>query len=155
MSTYFPSSKTVTPKWYLVDATDQILGRLAARVASLLRGKERPHFTPFMDTGEHVVIINAAKIQFTGQKYEQKEYHHFTGFPGGLKSVTMREQMEKHPERILRLAIEGMLPKSKLGKQMHGKLKVYRDADHPHAAQEPEAIQLTKPRAPRAARAAK
>ena len=146
MSTYFPSSKTITPKWYLVDATDEILGRLAARVASLLRGKDHPHFTPFMDTGEHVVIINAAKIKFTGQKFEQKEYHHFTGFPGGLKSSTLRERLAKHPEKVVRDAVEGMLPKSRLGKHLGMKLKVYRDADHPHTAQQPEAIKLTRAR---------
>jgi len=146
MSTYFPSSKTIEPKWYLVDASDEILGRLAARVAGLLRGKAHPHFTPFMDTGEHVVVINAAKIRVTGQKLEQKQYHHFTGFPGGLKTATLRERMAKHPEEVLRDAIEGMLPKSRLGKHLGMKLKVYRDASHPHEAQQPEPVRLTKPR---------
>ncbi|HXE30685.1 MAG TPA: 50S ribosomal protein L13 [Terriglobales bacterium] len=146
MSTYFPSSKTVEAKWYLVDASDEVLGRLASRVASLLRGKEHAHFTPFMDTGEHVVVINAAKVKFTGQKFEQKEYHHFTGFPGGLKSSTLREKLEKHPEDVIRAAVEGMLPKSRLGKHLCAKLKVYRDAAHPHEAQRPVAIKLTKTR---------
>lgn len=146
MSTYFPSSKTVQPKWYLVDATDEVLGRLAARVANLLRGKTQPHFTPFLDTGEHVVVVNAAKIRFTGQKAEAKEYHRFTGFPGGLKSATLREKLAKQPEEVVREAVEGMLPKNTHGRHLGAKLKVYRDAEHPHTAQQPEAVKLTKTR---------
>jgi len=146
MSTYFPSSKTVAQQWYLVDATDEVLGRLAARVAQLLRGKASAHFTPFMDTGEHVVIINAAKIKFTGQKLEQKEYHHFTGTAGGLKSRTLRDRMAKHPDQVVREAVEGMLPKSKLGKHLGAKLKVYGGAEHPHEAQQPQPVRLTRTR---------
>ncbi|MGH9416678.1 MAG: 50S ribosomal protein L13 [Terriglobales bacterium] len=154
MSTFFPSAKTVTPHWYLVDAEGEILGRLAARVAQLLRGKLRPTFTPFMDTGEHVLIINAAKIRYTGEKFEDKHYHHFTGSPGGLKTRSLREMLERHPEEVLREAVQGMLPKTKLGRQLGGKLRVYPGAEHPHAAQEPEKIELVKPRpAPRRAAA--
>lgn len=146
MSTYFPSSKTVEPKWYLVDATDEVLGRLAARVANLLRGKTQPHFTPFMDTGEHVVVVNAAKVRFTGQKFDAKQYHHFTGFPGGLKSTSLREKLAKHPEEVVREAVQGMLPKNTHGRHLGYKLKVYRDAEHPHTAQQPQAVKLTKTR---------
>lgn len=147
MSTYFPSSKTIRPQWYLVDAQGEVLGRLAARIAQLLRGKSSPHFTPFMDTGEHVVVINADKIRVTGQKAEQKQYHHFTGYPGGLKSSSLRHSMEKHPEQVVRTAVEGMLPKNRLGKHLGMKLKVYRGADHPHVAQQPTPVTLTKARA--------
>jgi large subunit ribosomal protein L13 len=150
MSTYFPSSKTVAPQWYLVDATDEVLGRLAARVAGLLRGKAHAHYTPFMDTGEHVVVINAEKVRVTGRKLEDKEYHHFTGTPGGLKTRSLRDRMARQPEAVVRDAIQGMLPKSKLGKQMGSKLKVYRGAEHPHAAQMPQARKLTKARAAQA-----
>ncbi|MGH9412896.1 MAG: 50S ribosomal protein L13 [Terriglobales bacterium] len=150
MSTYFPSSKTVEPHWYLVDASGEVLGRLASRVAQLLRGKNAAHYTPFMDTGEHVVIINAASIKVTGKKLDDKEYHHFTGTPGGLKTATLRVRMGKHPEQVVRDAVEGMLPKTKLGKHLGSKLKVYRGAEHPHTAQQPEAVKLTKPRAARA-----
>jgi large subunit ribosomal protein L13 len=147
MSTYFPSSKTTEPRWYLVDASDQVLGRLAARVAGLLRGKDNPRYTPFMSTGEHVVVINAAKVRFTGQKLDDKLYHHFTGTPGGLKTRSLRDRMGKHPEEVVRDAVEGMLPKSRLGKQLGAKLKVYPGAEHPHAAQQPQAVTLTKARA--------
>lgn len=146
MSTYFPSGKTIEPKWYLVDATDEVLGRLASRVAQLLRGKNSPHFTPFLDTGEHVVIVNAEKIRYTGDKFEDKQYHHFTGYPGGLKTATLREQLAKHPEQVIRAAVEGMLPKNRLGKHLGMKLKVYCGGEHPHQAQLPEPVQLTKRR---------
>ena len=138
MSTYFPSGNTIETKWFVVDAEGEVLGRLAARVALLLRGKSHAHYTPFMDTGEHVLIINAAKIKLTGQKLEQKEYHHFTGFPGGLKTQSMKVRMAKHPEDVLRDAILGMLPKNRLGKQAARKLRIYADARHPHTAQTPE-----------------
>ncbi|MGH9488472.1 MAG: 50S ribosomal protein L13 [Terriglobales bacterium] len=147
MSTYFPSSKTVAPHWYLVDASDEVLGRLASRVAQLLRGKNAVHFTPFLDTGEHVVIVNAAKIKVTGKKREDKQYHHFTGTPGGLKTASLEARMARHPEKVVRDAIEGMLPKSRLGKQLASKLKVYSGAEHPHTAQQPVSIKLTKQRA--------
>lgn len=150
MSTYFPSSKTVVEQWFLVDANDEVLGRLAARVAQLLRGKASAHFTPFFDTGEHVVVINAAKVKFTGQKLEQKEYHRFTGTPGGLTTRTLRDRLAKHPEQVVREAIEGMLPKTKHGKHLGSKLKVYGGAEHPHAAQQPQPVRLTKARAARA-----
>lgn len=146
MSTFFPSSKEIAPQWYLVDATDAVLGRLAARVAQLLRGKANPSFTPFMHTGEHVVIINAGKVRLTGQKLEKKEYHHFTGTPGGLKTRSLRVRMDKHPDAVVREAVEGMLPKTRHGKHLGSKLKVYRGAEHPHAAQRPQPVELTKPR---------
>ncbi len=151
MSTFFPSSKTIEPRWYLVDADGQVLGRLAARIAGVLRGKANPQFTPFMSTGEHVVVINAAKVRCTGQKLDGKLYHHFTGTPGGLKTRSLRERMAKDPERVVRDAVEGMLPKSRLGKQLGAKLKVYRGAEHPHAAQEPQPLSLAKARAAKAA----
>ncbi|HWG38230.1 MAG TPA: 50S ribosomal protein L13 [Terriglobales bacterium] len=150
MSTFFPSSKTTEPRWFLVDASDEVLGRLASRIAQLLRGKASPTFTPFFDTGEHVVVINASKVRFTGQKLEQKEYHHFTGIPGGLKTRSLRSRLEKHPEEVVRDAVQGMLPKNKLGKTLGAKLKVYAGAEHPHTAQQPQPVRLTKTRAARA-----
>ncbi len=147
MSTYFPSSKTIEPRWYLVDASDQVLGRLAARVAGLLRGKDNPRFTPFLSTGEHVVVINAAKVRCTGQKLDGKLYHRFTGTPGGLKTSSLRTRLARDPEGVVRDAVEGMLPKSRLGKHLGAQLKVYRGAEHPHAAQEPRPVSLVKARA--------
>lgn len=144
MSTYFPRAKELDQKWYVVNADGQVLGRLAARVARLLRGKDNPRYTPFMDTGEHVVIINAAKVKITGQKLEAKEYHHFTGFPGGLKTQSLRNRMASRPEDVIRAAVEGMLPKTRLGKHLARKLRIYRDEKHPHAAQQPEARSLAK-----------
>lgn len=144
MSTYFPSAKELETKWYLVDADGLALGRLAARVARLLRGKDHPHFTPYMDTGEHVIVINAAKVKITGQKLATKEYHHFTGFPGGLKTRSMKDRMATHPEDVIRDAVEGMLPKNRLGKQFARKLRVYAGSQHPHTAQVPETVQPVK-----------
>lgn len=146
MSTVFPSSKKIQPHWYLVDASGEVLGRLAARVASLLRGKDHPHFTPFMDTGEHVVVVNASKIKITGAKLEAKKYHHFTGSPGGLKTRLLRDRMVHHSDQVVREAVEGMLPKNKLGRHLGAKLRVYPDAEHPHAAQEPKPVRLTRTR---------
>ncbi|MGH9466957.1 MAG: 50S ribosomal protein L13 [Terriglobales bacterium] len=147
MSTFFPSSNSVVPRWYLVDASGETLGRLAARVAQLLRGKAAPHYTPFHDTGEHVVVINAAKVHVTGQKLDKKEYHHFTGTPGGLKSATLRVRMAKHSDQVVRDAIEGMLPNTRRGKHLASYLKVYSGAEHPHSAQQPQPVTLTKKRA--------
>lgn len=144
MTTYFPQAKDIAPKWYVVDADGEVLGRLAARVARLLRGKDNPRYTPFLDLGEHVVVINAAKVKITGDKLTAKKYHHFTGYPGGLKTAGMRERMASAPEGVIRDAVEGMLPKTKLGKSLAGKLRVYRDHQHPHAAQTPEARIVTK-----------
>jgi large subunit ribosomal protein L13 len=148
MSTYIPSAKEISPKWYLVDADGEVLGRLASRVARLLHGKDSPRYTPFLDTGEHVIVINAARVRFTGAKLETKLYHHFTGYPGGLRTRSLRDRLQAHPEEVVREAIEGMLPRTKLGKQLARKLRVYRDDRHEHAAQRPEPVRLTRRAAP-------
>ena len=154
MSTYFPSGDGLAEnrKWYVVDAAGQTVGRLATEVARVLTGKNKPQYTPFLDTGDHVIVINARKAVFKGSKAEQKVYYRHTLYPGGLRAVTVKEQFEKHPERVLEIAIKGMLPKNKLGKAMAKKLKVYGGADHPHAAQRPEPLALD-PRAKAAAAA--
>lgn len=142
MSTYFPSGKGLAEnrKWVLVDAAGHTVGRLATEVARILSGKNNPKWTPFMDMGDHVVVINARKAVFKGSKNDQKMYRHHTLYPGGLREKTLKEMQEKHPEQIIEQAVRGMLPKNKLGKAMGKKLKVYADADHPHAAQKPETI---------------
>lgn len=144
MSTYFPSSKGLAEnrKWLIVDAAGQTVGRLATQVARMLSGKNSPKWTPFMDMGDHVVVINARKAVFKGSKNDQKMYRHHTLYPGGLREKTVKQMYETHPEYIIEQAVRGMLPKNKLGKAMGKKLKVYRDADHPHAAQKPEAVTL-------------
>lgn len=142
MGTYFAKREDVTRKWYLVDASGRTLGRLAARVAIVLRGKHKPSFTPHVDTGDHVVIINAAQVCLTGDKLKTKTYISHTGYPGGLKSFTAEHLHAKNPTALLTRAIKGMLPKNPLGKQMARKLKVYAGAEHPHQAQRPEPITL-------------
>lgn len=137
------SSENATRTWYVVDATNQAVGRLSAEIASILRGKNKPSYTPHADTGDYVIIINAEKVRFTGKKWEQKEYKDYSLYPGGLKVVTAEEMLEKHPVRILERAIKGMLPKNKLGRQMYKKLFVYTGGSHPHAAQKPETISFT------------
>ncbi len=144
MSTYFPGEGEIARKWFVVDATGQTLGRLASRVARILAGKENPRYTPFLDTGDHVVVINAAKVRLTGMKSENKVYHHSTGFPGGLRSEQFQKRLQRRPEQIVEEAIKGMLPKTKLGRAMGKKLKVYRDDKHPHQAQKPEALAMAK-----------
>jgi large subunit ribosomal protein L13 len=145
MATYFPSGKTVggNRKWYVVDAEGQTVGHLASEVATLLTGKRNPRWTPFMDMGDHVIVINARKALFKGSKATQKVYRSHTLYPGGLREVRVQEMFEKHPTRVIELAVRGMLPKNRLGKAMARKLKVYADAEHPHAAQRPEARQLS------------
>ncbi len=143
MSTYFPKGE-IARKWYVVDASGQTLGRLASRVARILSGKDNPRYTPFIDTGDHVVVVNASKIKLTGLKSQSKVYRHYTGFPGGLREEEFVKRLERKPELIVQEAIEGMLPKSKLGRSMAKKLKVYRDDKHPHLAQKPEAAVATK-----------
>jgi large subunit ribosomal protein L13 len=145
MSTYFPSGKGLAGnrKWYVVDAAGQTVGRLATEIASLLTGKRNPRWTPFMDMGDHVIVINARLAVFKGSKAEQKVYRHHTLYPGGLREISVQEQFEKHPERVIELAVKGMLPKTKLGRAMAKKLKVYRDANHPHAAQQPLPLEIT------------
>ncbi|HMO80458.1 MAG TPA: 50S ribosomal protein L13 [Pyrinomonadaceae bacterium] len=144
MSTYFPSGKGLADgrKWFVVDAKDKTVGRLATEVARILTGKNKPDWTPFLDMGDHVVVINARHAKFTGSKTDQKLYRHHTLYPGGLKEIGAKEMLEKHPERIVEFAVKGMLPKTKLGRAMAKKLKVYADGDHRHAAQKPEAIEL-------------
>ena len=139
MSTYFPKEGDIARKWYVVDASGLALGRLASRVARILMGKESPKYTTFLDTGDHVIVINAEKVKVTGMKSEQKAYHHYTGYPGGLRSEDFRKRFDRKPELVIEDAVSRMLPKSKLGKQMFTKLKVYRGEKHPHEAQKPEA----------------
>jgi large subunit ribosomal protein L13 len=140
MSTEFPSKNGVVRNWHVIDAQDVVLGKLATRAAMLLMGKTKPTYTPFLDTGDHVIVINAAKVKLTGNKEQNKLYRHFTGYPGGLVETTVRRVRETRPQRIVEEAIQGMLPKTKLGKQMYRKLKVYAGDRHPHAAQKPAAL---------------
>jgi len=144
MSTYFPSAKGLAEsrKWYVVDASGKTVGRLATEVARMISGKNNPAWTPFMDMGDHVVVINARKAVFTGSKNDQKLYRRHTLYPGGLRETTVKEMFEKKPEKVIELAVKGMLPKTKLGKAMVKKLKVYADGDHRHFAQKPEAIEI-------------
>jgi len=144
MSTYFPSGKGLAEsrKWFVVDASGKTVGRLATEVARMISGKNNPAWTPYMDMGDHVVVINARKAIFTGSKNDQKLYRRHTLYPGGLRETTVKEMFEKKPEKVIELAVKGMLPKTKLGKAMVKKLKVYADGDHRHSAQKPEAIEL-------------
>ncbi|HXF92259.1 MAG TPA: 50S ribosomal protein L13 [Nitrospiraceae bacterium] len=142
MTTYLAKPTDVRRKWYLVDAEGKTLGRLASRVAILLRGKHKPTFTPHVDTGDHVVVVNADKIRLTGDKFKTKTYIHHTGYPGGLKVLTAEHVHAKNPTLLVERAIKGMLPKSPLGKRMGRKLKVYAGTAHPHQAQRPEPINL-------------
>jgi large subunit ribosomal protein L13 len=137
MSTEFPSKKGITRQWHVLDAENVVIGKLATQAAKLLMGKHKPSFTPFLDTGDPVIVINAAKVRLSGRKDEDKVYHHFTGYPGGLVATSARRMRERKPARMVELAIAGMLPKTKLGKQMYRKLKVYAGDRHPHAAQKP------------------
>ncbi len=140
MNTFMASPKTIERKWFVVDAAGQTLGRLASEVAKVLRGKNKPIFTPHIDTGDYVIIVNADKITVTGRKMEQKQYYRHSDYIGGLKSVSLREMMEKKPEEVVRKAVKGMLPKGPLGSEMISKLHVYAGSEHPHAAQKPEAL---------------
>ncbi len=144
MSTYFPSGKGLVEnrKWFVVDANGKTVGRLATEVARMLSGKNNPAWTPFMDMGDHVVVINARHALFTGSKNDQKMYRHHTHYPGGLREITVKDMFVKNPEKIIELAVKGMLPKTKLGKAMAKKLKVYADGEHRHAAQNPQIIEI-------------
>jgi len=142
MSTWTYRPGSVEREWYIIDANDLVLGRLATRAASVLRGKHRPQFTPHADCGDHVIVINAANVRVTGRKELQKIYYRHSGYAGGLKSITLEKQRQQHPERIIELAVKGMLPKNPLGRQMFKKLKVYAGNDHPHAAQQPKTLSL-------------
>jgi large subunit ribosomal protein L13 len=139
MSTYFPKEGDIVRKWYVVDASGQTLGRLSSKCARILMGKNSPKYTPFIDTGDHVVVINAEKIKLTGMKSEAKVYRHYTGFPGGLREEEFNKRMQRKPELVVQEAILGMLPKTKMGRAMGKKLKVYKGDQHPHAAQKPVA----------------
>lgn len=144
MSTYFPSGVGLAAdrKWFVVDAAGQTVGHLASNVAAILSGKRNPKWTPFLDMGDHVIVINASKAMFTGSKATQKVYSRHTLYPGGLRQTSVTEMFAKHPERVIELAVKGMLPKTKLGKAMAKKLKVYAGADHPHTAQQPQPLQI-------------
>ena len=140
MQTYMANPDKIERKWYVVDAEGQTLGRLAAEVAKVLRGKNKPEYTPHIDTGDYVVVINAEKIKVTGKKLDQKIYYHHSDYVGGMKETTLREMMAKKPEKVIELAVKGMLPKGPLGRQMYTKLFVYAGPDHKHAAQKPEVL---------------
>lgn len=142
MKTYSAKPGEVERKWYIIDADGVVLGRLASKVAQILRGKDKPQFTPHVDTGDFVVVINAEKVKVTGNKRAAKEYFTHSGFPGGLKSETFEEAIAKHPERVIEHAVKGMLPKTTLGRAQALKLKVYAGPEHPHAAQQPEKIAM-------------
>ena len=142
MSTEFPSKNSIARQWHVIDAQDVVLGKLATKAAMLLMGKTKPSYTPFIDAGDHVIVINAGKVRLTGRKDEKKVYHHFTGYPGGLVETNVRRIRETRPQRIVEEAIQGMLPKTKIGKQMYRKLKVYAGDKHPHAAQKPAALAI-------------
>ena len=140
MKTFMASPATIDRKWYVVDATDMTLGRLASEVAKVLRGKNKPIFTPHIDCGDYVIVINAEKIKVTGKKMDQKVYYHHSDYVGGLKEATLREKLAKKPEQVIELAVKGMLPKGPLGRQMFTKLHVYAGPDHTHEAQKPEVL---------------
>ncbi|MCD7866639.1 MAG: 50S ribosomal protein L13 [Clostridiales bacterium] len=140
MQTYMANPDKIEKKWYVVDAADCTLGRLASGVASVLRGKNKPEFTPFVDTGDYVIVINADKVKVTGKKLDQKIYYRHSEYVGGMKETTLREMMAKKPERVIELAVKGMLPKGPLGRQMYTKLHVYAGPEHKHAAQKPEVL---------------
>jgi len=142
MKTYVPKQAEIQRGWWLVDAGGKTLGRVATVIASHLRGKHKPMFTPFLDTGDHVIVVNAEKVVLTGRKLEQKLYRRHSGYPGGLKEVRAGEMLDKHPERIVESAVKGMLPKGPLGRQMARKLKVYAGSSHPHEAQNPQTLEI-------------
>lgn len=140
MRTYIPKANEVERKWYVVDASGKVLGRLATKIASVLRGKNKPQFTPHLDAGDFVVVVNAEKVVVSGKKAGIKTYSHYSGYPGGLKQEVFVDVQRRHPERIIEWAVWGMLPHSRLGRQQFKKLKVYRGAAHPHQAQKPESL---------------
>src|SRR3954466_12882541 len=142
MSTEFPSKNEIARQWHVLDAQDEVLGKLASKAAMLLMGKHKASYTPFLDTGDHVVVINAAKVRLTGSKEDKKVYRHFTGYPGGLIEMDVKRVRATRPNRMIEDAIFGMLPKTKLGKQMYRKLKVYAGAKHPHDAQKPVSMSV-------------
>ena len=144
MRTYFPKEGDIEPKWFVIDAEGQVLGRMSTTIANIISGKAKPTYTPFLDTGDHVIVVNAEKIVLTGRKEDEKLYRHHTGYPGGLKSKTAKIVRAEKPETMIETAVWGMLPKNKLGRKMLKKLKVYRGAQHPHEAQRPEALETAQ-----------
>ena len=142
MSTYVPSGKDIERAWFVIDAKDKVLGKIATQAASILQGKLKPIYTPFLDMGDHVIVINARRVHLTGKKASDKLYQHPTGYLGNLKTETATEMLKKHPERIIEYAIRGMLPKTKLGRAMYRKLRVYARDNHPHKAQNPKPISI-------------
>ncbi|RMH01080.1 MAG: 50S ribosomal protein L13 [Chloroflexi bacterium] len=142
MKTYVTKPAEVERRWFVVDAEGQTLGRLAARIAAILRGKHKPIFSPSVDCGDYVIVINAEKIRVTGRRMEQKMYYRHSGYPGGLKAISLQDQLEKHPTRVIEAAVRGMLPKNALGRKMFKKLKVYAGPEHPHQAQQPTPLEL-------------
>ena len=142
MKTYVPKLDQISRQWWLVDATGLTLGRLATEVATRLHGKHKPTFTPFLDTGDHVIVVNAEKVVLTGRKLETKMYRRYSGYPGGLKEVTAGKMQQKYPERLIEFAVKGMLPKGPLGRKMFRKLKVYAGGEHPHRAQSPQPLEI-------------
>jgi len=142
MKTYVPKKAEIQRAWWVVDADGMTLGRVATEVATRLRGKHKPSFTPFLDTGDHVIIVNAEKVVLTGRKLEQKFYRRYSGYPGGLKEISAGVMLKKHPNRVLEFAVRGMLPKGPLGRQMGRKLKVYSGPSHPHEAQNPQRLEI-------------
>ena len=142
MKTYMPTASEIERKWYVIDAADQTLGRLATQIATVLRGKHKPIYTPYLDTGDYVIVINAEKVKVTGKKLEEKIYWHHTGWIGGQKKTSLKRMLQIHPERVVEHAVKGMLPKGPLGRQMYRKLHVYAGPEHPHAAQKPEEMKI-------------
>ncbi len=142
MKTYLAPVNEIEKKWYVVDAKDKILGRLATEIASRLRGKHKPTFSPFIDNGDFIIVTNADKVQLTGKKWDDKKYYRHTGYMGGIKETTARDLLEKHPTDLVTKAVKGMLPKNKIGRAQLKKLKVYAGAEHPHKAQQPEVLEL-------------
>lgn len=142
MSTYMPKPGEVVANWHVIDATDQVLGRLASKIALIIQGKHKPTYTPHVDTGDFVVVINAGKVKITGRKADVKEYDTYSRYPGGRHLYSYKRMNELHPEKIIELAVRRMLPKSKMGRNILGKLKIYRQANHPHAAQQPKEMKL-------------
>lgn len=142
MRTFTQKQAEIERDWYVVDAAGETLGRLASKIAPILKGKHKPSYTPHLDCGDFVVIVNAEKVRVTGRKLDQKFYHRHSGYPGGLTSISLKDQLNKHPERVLEAAIRGMLPKNRLGRRMIKKLKVYAGSAHPHQAQQPKPLEL-------------
>lgn len=142
MKTYIAKETDLEKKWYLIDAEGKVLGRIATKIANILRGKNKPIFTPHVDTGDYVIVINAEKVKLTGKKINNKIYYHHSGYPGGLKVFTAKKVKEEKPEELIRLAVKGMLPKNKLGNRLIKKLKIYRGKEHPHQAQQPQLLTL-------------